>query len=119
VCQLTDIASHADVCHLRVQLSTPPELSTFNYADFLARQGVYSLIDRPRVSVLGHDRGNPVLDIIYGYRERAYEVIQQILLEPQASLLSGILLEVDAGLPTVVQEDFRATGTTHIIAISG
>jgi predicted membrane metal-binding protein len=33
--------------------------------------------------------------------------------------LSGILLGVDAGLPVVVQEDFRATGTTHIIAISG
>jgi competence protein ComEC len=46
-------------------------------------------------------------------------VIQQILPEPQASLLSGILLGVDVGLPTVVQEDFRATGTTHIIAISG
>jgi predicted membrane metal-binding protein len=46
-------------------------------------------------------------------------VIQQILPEPQASLLSGILLGVDVGLPTVVQEDFRATGTTRIIAISG
>jgi competence protein ComEC len=45
--------------------------------------------------------------------------IQQILPQPQASLLSGILLGVDAGLPVVVQEDFRATGTTHIIAISG
>jgi competence protein ComEC len=80
---------------------------------------VYSLIDRPRVSVLAHDQGNPILDIIYGFRNRAYVVIQQILPEPQASLLSGILLGVDAGLSTVVQEDFRATGTTHIIAISG
>lgn len=31
----------------------------------------------------------------------------------------GFDLGVDAGLPVVVQEDFRATGTTHIIAISG
>jgi predicted membrane metal-binding protein len=46
-------------------------------------------------------------------------VIQQILLEPQASLLSGILLGIDAGLPASVQEDFRLTGTSHIIAISG
>jgi len=101
------------------ELTTPPEFATFNYTDFLARQGVYSLIDRPRVSVLEHDRGNPILDIIYGFRNPAYVVIQQILPEPQASLLSGILLGVDAGLPVVVQEDFRATGTTHIIAISG
>jgi len=101
------------------ELSTPPEFATFNYADFLARQGVYSLIDRPRVSVLEHDRGNPILSAIYAFRDRAYAVIQQILPEPQASLLSGILLGIDAGLPAKVQEDFRVTGTSHIIAISG
>ena len=50
---------------------------------------------------------------------RACFVIQQILPEPQASLLSGILLGIDSGLPASVQEDFHATGTSHIIAISG
>ena len=110
---------YGDRVRVTGELSAPPEFATFNYADFLARQGVYSLIDRPRMSVLEHDQGNPILDIIYGFRNRAYVVIQQILLEPQASLLSGILLGVDAGLPVVVQEDFRETGTTHIIAISG
>jgi competence protein ComEC len=101
------------------QLAAPPEFATFNYADFLARQGVYSLIDRPQVNVLERDRGSPILTVIYGFRDRAYEVIQQILPEPQASLLSGILLGVDAGLPQDVQEDFRVTGTSHVIAISG
>jgi competence protein ComEC len=71
------------------------------------------------MKLLEPDRGNSLLAIIYGFRDRAYVVIQQILPEPQASLLSGILLGVDAGLPVVVQEDFHATGTTHIIAISG
>jgi competence protein ComEC len=80
---------------------------------------VYSLIDRPQVTVLEHDRGNPVLAHLYGFRNRAYEVLQQILPEPQASLLSGILLGIAAGLPASVQGDFRATGTSHIIAISG
>jgi competence protein ComEC len=101
------------------KLHDSPEFTTFSYAGFLAQQGVYSMIDRPRISVLDHDRGTPILDIIYGFRNHAYVVIRQILPEPQASLLSGILLGVDAGLPLVVQEDFRETGTTHIIAISG
>jgi competence protein ComEC len=110
---------YGDRVRVTGELNEPPEFATFSYADFLARQGVYSLIDRPRVSVLGHEQGNPILSIIYGFRARAYAVIQQILPEPQASLLSGILLGVDAGLPVVVQQDFRETGTTHIIAISG
>jgi competence protein ComEC len=110
---------YGDRVRVSGQLTAPPEFATFSYADFLARQGVYSLIDRPRMSVLEHDRGDPILSIIYGLRNRAFVVIQRILPEPQASLLSGILLGVDAGLPMIVQEDFRATGTTHIIAISG
>ena len=110
---------YGDRVRVTGQLTAPPEFATFSYADFLARQGVYSLIDRPQVKVLAHDRGNPILSIIYGFRNRAFVVIQQILPEPQASLLSGILLGVDAGLPVVVQEDFRVTGTSHIIAISG
>ena len=98
---------YGDRLRVTGQLSAPPEFATFSYADFLARQGVYSLIDRPQVKLLEHDRGNPFLAIIYGFRNRAFVVIQQILPEPQLSLLSGILLGVDAGLPVVVQEDFR------------
>ncbi len=50
---------------------------------------------------------------------RAKNVIAQILPEPQASLLTGILLGDDSGIPKSVQEAFRTTGTSHIIAISG
>jgi competence protein ComEC len=110
---------YGDRVRITGQLSAPPEFATFNYADYLARQGVYSLIDRPRVSVLEQDQGSPILAMIYRFRDRAYVVIQQILPEPQASLLSGILLGIDAGLPLSVQEDFRVTGTSHIVAISG
>jgi competence protein ComEC len=39
--------------------------------------------------------------------------------EPQASLLTGILLGDDSSIPKGVQDAFRATGTSHIIAISG
>ncbi len=110
---------YGDRVRVTGQLSAPPEFATFNYADYLARQDVYSLIDRPQVNVLAQDQGNPILSAIYAFRNRAYVVIQQILPEPQASLLSGILLGVDSGLPASVQEDFRLTGTSHIIAISG
>jgi competence protein ComEC len=110
---------YGDRVRVTGQLTAPPEFPTFNYADYLARQGVYSMIDRPQVKVLAQDQGNPILSAIYAFRNRAYVVIQQILPEPQASLLSGILLGIDAGLPLSVQEDFRVTGTSHIIAISG
>jgi competence protein ComEC len=53
------------------------------------------------------------------HSRRAKNVIAQILPEPQASLLTGILLGDDSGIPNSVQDAFRTTGTSHIIAISG
>ncbi len=111
---------YGDRVRVTGELSAPPEFATFNYADYLARQGVYSMIDRPQVKVLEHDqRQSHAWPSSMAFVIVLTEVIQQILPEPQASLLSGILLGIDAGLPANVQEDFRVTGTSHIIAISG
>lgn len=110
---------YGDRVRVTGELVAPPEFATFSYQDYLARQGIYSMIDRPRLSVIAHDQGSPILAAIFSFRARAREVIAQILPEPSASLLTGILLGDDAGLPVDVQNEFRSTGTTHIIAISG
>ena len=110
---------YGDRIRVTGDLTAPPEFATFSYKDFLARQGVYSLIDRLRVGPLAHDQGSPILAAIFAFKARANEVITHILPKPQASLLTGILLGNDAGLPADVQDEFRRTGTTHSIAISG
>lgn len=46
-------------------------------------------------------------------------VINSILPEPQASLLSGILFGVKATMPKVFYNALVTTGTLHIIALSG
>jgi len=101
------------------KLQTPTNTGDFDYREYLARQDVYSLMSRPRVSVLARDQGFAPLGWLYAFKARAKNVIAQILPEPQASLLTGILLGDDAGIPKSVQEAFRTTGTSHIIAISG
>ncbi|HET7087541.1 MAG TPA: ComEC/Rec2 family competence protein [Anaerolineae bacterium] len=100
-------------------LQTPPEFATFNYRDYLAGKSVYSVVDRPRIERLARDQGNPILAILYNLKDRAQETIAAILPEPQAALLTGILLGDESGIPQDVKDDFRATGTSHIIAISG
>jgi predicted membrane metal-binding protein len=67
---------------------------------------------------------------VFKARATLTRVIAQTLRvpEPQASLLTGLLLGDDAatcrrrlaaGIPKSVQEAFRTTGTYHIIAICG
>ncbi len=110
---------YGDRIRVTGDLISPPEFATFSYKDFLARQNIFSMIDRPRISVVAHDQASPILAAIFAFKDRARTVIRQILAEPEASLLNGILLGDDAAVPLSVQNDFRNTGTTHIIAISG
>lgn len=99
---------------------TPPEFDDFSYKDYLARQGIHSLVRvYGGVRVLIGEQGNPFFSAMYAFRERAHTTIQQIFPEPAASLLAGILLGIESGIPRDVREDFNATNTAHIIAISG
>ncbi len=110
---------YGDRVRVEGKLQTPANTSEFDYREYLARKDVYSLMSRPRVTVLVHDQGFAPLGWLYAFKARAKNVIARILSEPQASLLTGILLGDDAGVPKSLQEAFRITGTSHILAISG
>jgi competence protein ComEC len=110
---------YGDRLHVQGRLETPPVLQDFSYRDYLARQGVYSLMNQASARLLLHDQGNPLLALVYALKERALATLYRIFPDPEASLLAGILLGVETGIPEPVQQAFQATGTSHIIAISG
>lgn len=101
------------------RLETPPENSDFSYKDYLARQNVYSLMSLPFVVVLAEGEGSPVYHVIFAIKHHAQATIERLIPAPQSALLTGILLGNDNGMPQQLAEDFRTTGMTHIIAISG
>jgi competence protein ComEC len=100
-------------------LTAPPTGQTFNYREYLARQGIHSYMERPQVTVLAYGEGHPLYQAIYALKARASTTINRLVREPEASLLNGILLGADRGIPADLLDDFRATGTSHIIAVSG
>ena len=100
-------------------LNTPPEHADFSFQDYLARKGIQSLMINPRIDRVEFRQGNPVKTLIFNLHIRSYAVIQSLFPAPESELLAGILLGRDQGLSSGLQEAFRRTGTTHIIAISG
>lgn len=110
---------YGEIVRLRGRLETPAENQEFSYRDYLARQGVYSTMSSADVTVLPGKAGNFLAAGLYTLKERALETIYHIFPDPEASLLAGILLGVDNGLPKDLQQAFKDTGTAHIIAISG
>ncbi|MFQ6014686.1 MAG: DNA internalization-related competence protein ComEC/Rec2 [Anaerolineae bacterium] len=110
---------YGDELEVEGRLETPPEFEDFSYRHYLARKGIHSMIYRPDLKILARGRGNPFYTALYAFRDQAQEAIALTLPEPQASLLTGILLGVETGIPSDLMDDFNATGTSHIIAISG
>ncbi|MFZ5909294.1 MAG: ComEC/Rec2 family competence protein [Chloroflexota bacterium] len=104
---------------IRGQLLTPPENEDFSYRDYLAGQGIHAYMSKTEVTHLPGNAGNPVKRMLYALKDKALANIYLIFPDPEASLLAGILLGVDTGLPKDLQQAFKDTGTAHIIAISG
>ncbi len=111
--------AYGDVVTAFGRLETPPEFPDFSYREYLARQGVHSQMPRASVTRLASGRGNPVLQRVYAYRAHAQVVLRALVPEPEASLLSGILLGIESGIPADLRQAYNTTGTAHIIAISG
>jgi competence protein ComEC len=106
---------------LRVRglLLAPPVSDDFNYRRYLAGRGVRSLMRRPSIDQLDSGGGSPFWRGLYAVRDRASAVIDRILPEPAASLTNGMVLGIEGGIPQKVDDAFKATGTSHLIVISG
>ncbi len=111
--------SYGDRVQAAGRLETPPVFETFSYRDYLAGQGIHSLMRDPRVSLIASRQASPLSQILFDYRARALRVVYHLFPDPEASLLAGILLGVETGIPPEVRLAFDRTGTSHIIAISG
>ena len=70
---------YGDRVRVEGKLQTPTDTNDFSYRDYLARQGVYSIMSRPRVTVLARDQGFAPLAWLYSFKARAKNVIAQIL----------------------------------------
>jgi competence protein ComEC len=110
---------YGDRLRVRGMLQTPPVFETFSYRDYLARQGIHSTVGWARIATLERGQGNRLYALLLRFKQHVHAAIVDVLPEPSASLLSGILLGLEGGIPPDLMDDFHATGTSHIIAISG
>ena len=97
----------------------PASNEDFSYQDYLAHQGILAYMPDAAATLLPFTAGNPVLRLVYAFKDQAVEHVYRIFPDPEASLLAGILLGDDNGLPASLQQAYKNTGTAHIIAISG
>ncbi len=110
---------YGDRLRLTGRLLPPPELDGFDYPGYLASQGIGTTMWIPGVELVDEGNGSPVMELVYALRRALAQSLARAVPEPQAALGQALLLGMRDGLPDDVVEEFRETGTSHLLAISG
>jgi competence protein ComEC len=111
--------SAGDRLSLQGELTPPPEISGFDYEAYLAAHGVYSYMYFPGVKALGSRPQDSVRHAFQAARANVSASLRRSVPEPEASLAVGVVVGDRSSMPKPIQEAFRVTGTTHVLAISG
>ena len=114
---------YGDKLKITGKLEKPPVFEDFNYRDFLAKEGVYSVIYWPEIELLGREKYPGLSGAIYAqileFKNKLRESIYQNLSPPESSILGAMILGDRRKMSEELKEELNTTGLRHITAISG
>jgi len=91
----------------------------FDYVSYLKKENIFYEVAFPKISVVAHNEGNPLVSSLLRIKGSFMEKVSQILPEPHSSLMGGLLLGMKRSLGTELLEQFRTAGVMHIVVLSG
>jgi len=110
---------YGDKLQVNGKIQEPIIFPDFDYRKYLARFHITHVMYYPKIQILSRGQGNIIKKNLFKIRSKFENIINQILPEPHASFLAGLLLGAKRGIPEDLMNNFNKTGTTHIVAISG
>ncbi|MDF2379800.1 MAG: ComEC/Rec2 family competence protein [Candidatus Gracilibacteria bacterium] len=130
---------YGDSIQVSGHLQKPVVFDSFDYAGYLSRFNIYSVMYRPYVKKiqdtnLKAQKSGSVLNFEFGAMSLKNWFFSNMLIvkqsfesqmnrtfssEPYSSFMAGLLLGSRKGIPDALNQDFQTTGLSHIIAISG
>ncbi|MBU6370616.1 MAG: ComEC family competence protein [Patescibacteria group bacterium] len=119
--------SYGDLVSVSGKIGTPQNFSRastsgqkdFDYAAYLAKDGILFTMDFARVSLISSGKGNPIREFLFSVKEKFIMAIGRLVPEPEASFLAGVILGAKSSIDTDTANAFRVAGLSHIVALSG
>ncbi len=104
-----------------LQSPDPPESEDdFDFAAYLAQQGIYSMVYSPaNIELLESGQKSDPMKWIHHLRRSMSESLEDALPEPQCALAQAMLLGERSSISSEERENFSRAGTAHLLAISG
>jgi competence protein ComEC len=131
--------AYGEQLKISCKLTEPKTFTDFDYAKWLTINDIYGLCYWPEISAysviptirqpaegissegyqISSSVGMTIKKDLLSFKNFLINKVNLALHEPYASFLSGLILGAKSSMPPQVLENFRRSGLTHIIAISG
>ena len=97
---------------------------SLDYQRTLRNRGIFRTVRiagrGARLDIIEDDpSGSPWYRFALYLRSSILGIIKQTMPYPESSFLGGVLLGLKGGLPPIVSTEFRKTGVSHVLAVSG
>ncbi len=116
---LSTVFQYGDLIEIKGELEAPEPFSGFDYPEYLLRRGITSIAYYPEATFIESGQGNPYREKLLDIRSSITEALSDTLPQPHASLAAGVLIGTGGDLPADLRADMSATGTSHLVAVSG
>jgi competence protein ComEC len=97
----------------------PKEFPDFNYKNYLSRFGIDAVVYYPNLDIIAENQGNWIKAKLLKVKENFVANLSEVLPEPQNGFAAALLVGNRRSIPQHLTDAFNATGTSHIVAISG
>ena len=91
----------------------------FNYKEYLKSLNIYGSVKAKNIKVIEKIKGNIFMNFIYKISDEIKENIEEFMGEKYSGLLLGLLLGDSSKIDENIEENFKITSLTHILAVSG
>ena len=91
----------------------------FDYAKYLSKDDIYHILSFAKVEILSSGHGNPIKRTLFKIKKSFVSRVKKILVEPESSLLAGLIVSGREAMPKDILEEFRRAGVIHIVVLSG
>ena len=110
---------YGDRLKITGRLEEPQVFEGFNYKNYLLKDGILAVINFPEITFWGKDFGNPIMKILFLFKNKLKESLNGLMSPPQSALLEALFFGDEENISKDWKEKFNLTGTRHITAVSG
>jgi competence protein ComEC len=91
----------------------------FDYISYLSKDKIHFVIYRPQIEKIGSGGGSEIISFLYSIKNIFIRKIENVVPEPNASLLGGVIFGAKQSLGQNLLDDFKKVGLIHIVVLSG